>query len=102
MTVRSFMLVTGQELIASLEKTTGTGYTVKQPLVLHMMRAADGSVNVGFAQWSMIHDTSEIHLKESALLADPIPVIAEVEASYMSNVTGILVAPESTGRILMG
>lgn len=100
MTVCSFMLVTGQELIASLEKSTGTGYDVKQPLVLHLMRGADGAVNVGFAQWSMIHDQEVVHLKESALLADPIEVLAEVEASYLSNVTGILVPPTG-GRILM-
>lgn len=102
MSVRSFMLVTGQELIAELVKATGDGYNIKNPLVVHMMRAPDGVPSLGFAQWSMIHLDTEVSLLDSALLARPVAVLAEVEASYLTNVSGILVPPATTGRILMG
>lgn len=102
MTVKSFMLTTGQELIAKKVEDTGRGFKIKNPLVVHMMRGPEG-VNLGFAQWSMLHkEGTEIELLFSGLVADPVDVLDEVEASYLTNVSGILVPPATTGRILQG
>lgn len=101
--VCSFMLADGKELIAQLVSLTGTGYRVKDPLVVHMMRGKDGTPSLAFAQWSMIQKDGEVTLLSTGLLADPVDVIGEVESSYLSNVTGILVPPPATpGSILLG
>jgi hypothetical protein len=104
--VRSFMLCTGQELIAELVKATGTGYDIKNPLVVHLMRGPDGQPSLGFAPWSMLHKTGPgaiIPLFDHALLAAPVEVLNEVEASYLTNVSGILVPPAANGgKILLG
>lgn len=103
MSVKSFMLTTGQELIAQQVEVTGRGYKIKNPLVVHMMRGPDGKPQLGFAPWSMIHvEGTVIEMLITGLLADPVEVMAEVEASYLSNVSGILVPPATTGRILQG
>lgn len=100
--VKSFMLATGQELIAQQVEVTGLGYCIKQPLVVHMMRTQEG-VNVGFARWSMMHsEDAVIELFDHALLAKPVDVVAEIESSYLTNVSGILVPPTAPGRILQG
>lgn len=103
MSVKSFMLTTGQELIAQFVEVTGRGYKVKSPLVVHMMRGPDGAPQLGFAPWSMIHAEGQVvELLITGLLADPVDVMSEVEASYLSNVSGILVPPAPSGRILQG
>lgn len=103
MTVKSFMLATGQELIASLVTETGQGYMIKDPLIVHMMRGPDGKPQLGFAPWSMIHSESATsELFDHGLLCKPVDVLSEVEASYLSNVSGILVPPAPSGRILQG
>jgi hypothetical protein len=102
MTVMSFLLATGQELIAQLVEETGRGYKIKSPLVVHMMRAEDGP-RLGFARWSMIQsEDAQVHVLFSGLLADPVVVIEEVEASYLSSVSGILIPPKASGNILLG
>ena len=101
--VRSFMLCTGQELIAELVKGTGTGYDIKNPLVVHMMRGPDGQPSLGFAPWSMLHKEGQvISMFDHALSARPAEVLDEVEASYLTNVSGILVPPATNGKILLG
>lgn len=101
--VKSFKLTTGEELIANLIETTGRGYKIKNPLVVHMMRNETG-VNLGFGRWSMIHrEDAVVELLITGLAADPIDVLDEVEASYLTNVSGILVPPSPPpGRILQG
>lgn len=103
MEVRSFMLATGQEIIAELVQETGAGYKIKKPLAVHMMRGPDGAPALGLAQWSMVHHQDQvIELLDQGLLARPIKLMEEVEASYISNVSGILVPPTASGRILQG
>ena len=102
MDVKSFMLVTGQELIAQQVDITGRGYKIKNPLVVHMMRSENG-VNLGFAQWSMIHKPDVvIELLTGGLAADPVTVLEEVETRYLSNISGIMLPPSTAGRILQG
>lgn len=100
--VRSFMLVDGKELIADLIAPTSVGWQIKSPLVIHMMRGSDGGPSLAFAPWSMIHaDGQVVELLDSALMARPTEVLPEVEASYLSNTTGILVPPKGGGQILL-
>lgn len=100
-TVRSFMLVDGKELIAQLVENTGLGYKIKAPLVIHMMRGQDGP-SLGFAPWSMIQADAQIELFFGGLMTDPVPVLPEVEASYLTNVSGIFIPPTQASNILLG
>lgn len=100
MEVRSFKLISGQELIAGLLHETGTGYLVKDPLVVHVMRGPSGEGQLAFAEWSMIHRDREIELLDGALAARPARVLDDVEKSYLEQTTGVAL-PEA-GKILMG
>jgi hypothetical protein len=100
--VRSFMLADGKELIAQVIEATGRGYKIKAPLVIHMMRGPDGAPSLAFAPWSMIHLEGEtIELLYSGMMADPVAVLDQVEASYLTNVSGIFVPPAAS-NILLG
>lgn len=99
--VRSFMLATGQEMIAELVSATRDGYSVKNPLIAHMMRGPEGP-QLGFAPWSMLHADVEIIVRSAALLADPVEVEGPVATAYVENTTGIALPPQTGGQILMG
>jgi hypothetical protein len=100
--VRSFMLVDGKELIAQVLEETGLGYKIKSPLVIHMMRGPDGAPSLAFAPWSMIHLEGEtVELLDGAMMAKPVAVLDQVEASYLTNVSGIFVPP-AANNILLG
>jgi hypothetical protein len=102
MDVRSIKLSTGEEVVAVLVKETGMGYSIKNPLVVHMMKSPQGP-SLGFAQWSMIQAPDvEIELLNHAVMSVPVPVIEEVEASYLEQTTGIALPPKTTGQILHG
>jgi hypothetical protein len=93
------MLINGQELVAELDAITGQGYLIRRPLVVHVIRDARGEGALGFAPWSMVHEpSSPIELLDGALACKPAKLHAEVEQSYIHQVTGIAVPP--TGRIL--
>jgi hypothetical protein len=101
MDIRSFMLVTGQELVATLIEATGYGYRISKPLVLHVMNSPDGKGMLAFAKWSMIHADEEFHLLDHALLGKPVPVITEVEDSYLQNTSSLILA-KPNGSLLQG
>lgn len=102
MDVRSFKLQTGQELVAELVRETGTGYIVKNPLVLHAMNTPQGP-SLGFAPWSLIAETGiDIELLDGALCARPIPIIGDIASSYAEQVTGLVLPPSATGQFLRG
>jgi hypothetical protein len=101
MDIRSFMLTTGQELIANLVAATGTGYKVKNPLVIHMMRGADGQPTLGFSKWSLLHDEEEVELLDHALVARPVKILGEVSDSYIQQTTGLILATPSN-QLLRG
>ena len=102
MDVRSFMLSTGQELVANVLHVSDGVYTIKNPLIAHMMRAPDGSPQLGFAPWSMIHlDGEHIEILEHALLCKPVAIEDQVSQSYIQNTTG-LILPSMGGKLLQG
>lgn len=101
MDVRSFKLLTGEELIAKLVSPTGQGYIIETPLVVHVLRGPDGQGTLAFAPWSMVQkDDSQVELYDHALACKPVEVVGEVETSYISQVTGLSLPPN--GRILHG
>ena len=101
MNVRSFKLISGQELIATVVEGTVKGYKVKNPLVVHIMRGHTGQEQLAFSEWSMIHKEGEIvEILEHGLAAGAVSVIDEVEKSYLEQTTGVAL-PEA-GKILMG
>jgi hypothetical protein len=97
------MLRTGKELIADLVKVTGTGYVVKNPLVVHVLRGPDGQGSLAFAPWSMVHKAGqEVPLFDTALSCQPVEVIDEVADSYIQQTTGIIMSSRQMPSILMG
>lgn len=103
MLVHLFKLTTGVELVAELVKETGRGYVVRRPLQVHIMRAPDGSPSMGFAPWSMIiKEDQEIELYDHTLSCPPLELVEEVTSSYIQNVTGLLMPPQTGGSILHG
>ena len=102
MDVRSFMLSTGQELVANVLNVSDVVYTIKNPLIVHMMHGPDGKPQLGFAPWSMIHtDGQSIEILEHALLCRPVQIEDQVAQSYIQNTTG-LILPSMGGQILHG
>lgn len=103
MDVRSFMLKTGQELIAEFIRCTGAVYVIKNPLVAHMMPDGTGGVRLGFAPWSLIHKSDiEIMLNEHALLAGPIDLEQQVADSYIQQQTGLILPSGGGTQLLKG
>ena len=100
MNVMAFKLLTGEEIIAEVLASTGQGYKVTTPLVVHVVRDASGPA-LAFARWSFVQKDGEvIHLYEHSLAAAPVPVTDDVSDSYTSQVTG-LVLPKQ-GIVLQG
>jgi len=103
MDVRSFKLLTGEEIIAELLAETGTGCRICRPLAVMPMRGPDGATHIGFAQWSMVADfEEEFELPYSALATSPRKVIEQVSSSYTSQVTGLVLPDTVGGQILKG
>lgn len=93
MDIRSFKLLTGEELIGQLVKRGETRYTVKSPLVVHMMRSPEGP-SLAFAQWSMVQEQGiEVDLFVHALVGPPVQLLPEVIDSYLQHTTGLLLPP---------
>lgn len=102
MDVRSFMLTTGQELVAEFVDITGRGYKIRNPLVAHMMRGETG-VQLGFAPWSLLHkDDQIIELLTHSVLSEPVELEGEVASSYIQQQTGLILPPTGGTQLLHG
>ncbi len=103
MQVRSFILSNGQEIVANLVAEPFQGdYIVRNPLVVHMMRDAQGMPSLGFAPLSMIRrDNADVTIFKHALTSAPAEVEPDVEKSYVESTTGLSLPP-SQGNILLG
>jgi len=101
--IRSFKLVTQEELVAELVRETGTGYIIKNPLVVHVMRGPDGQGTLAFAQWSMIHKPgTEVELFDHGLIGRPVELIGEVADSYVQQTSSIILPKSAVSQILQG
>jgi len=100
MNVMAFKLLTGEEIIAELVESTGQGYKIKTPLVVHVVRDQGGPA-LAFARWSFVQKEGEvIHLYEHSIVSAPVEVTDDVSDTYTSQVTG-LVLPKQ-GIVLQG
>ncbi len=99
--IRSFKLTTGEELVADLVGVKGTGYIIRKPLVVHVMRGPDGQGALAFAQWSMVQAEDDIELFEHSLLARPVKLLEAVADSYIQQTSSILLPP-TPSQILKG
>jgi hypothetical protein len=103
MDIRSFKLTTGEELVAELIKMTSTGYVVKNPLVVHVMRGQDGQGALAFAQWSMVQQSdTQIEIFGHGLIAHPVELLDEVAKSYVQQTSSIIISPTAASQILRG
>lgn len=103
MNVRSFKLIGGMELVASVLQETGRGYMVTNPLVVHVARGPDGQGQLLFAQWSMVQNPDKpIEIFDSGLYGPPAEVLPEIEKSYAEQITGLALPTPPSGRILTG
>jgi hypothetical protein len=102
MDVRSFKLVNGQELIADLVAVTGRGYSVKNPLVLHVLKGQDGKEMLAFAKWSIVHKEGQpIELLDAALAAAPVAILDEISDSYIQQTSSLILPPSKAAQILL-
>ena len=100
--IKSFILCTGQEFVSEVLSEDESTYTVKRPLVVHVMRGADGAPTLAFAPLSMIQDSEEVKIYKCNLVHAPVPIMKEVSDSYIENTTGIALPKTSSGKILLG
>lgn len=102
--IRSFKLLTGEELVATLvrESFDPVVYIVTKPLVVHVMRGPDGQGALAFAQWSMVQaPDEEITLFGHALISEPVKLIDEVAKSYIQQTSSILLTSGATNQLLV-
>lgn len=103
MSIRSFKLMTGEELVAELLRETGTGYVIQNPLVVHVMRGPDGQGALAFAQWSMVQKPgAEIEIFDHGLVGKPVELVGEVADSYLQQTSSIILPKTAVSQILHG
>lgn len=103
MDVRTFPLVSGQELVVDLAFVHDQFIHVKSPMVFQTVRHPEtGQPMHGFGEWPalFIADGSVIQIPITAVLAMPMKPHEEVERSYIANVSG-LALPPATPKILL-
>lgn len=102
MDIKGFKLIGGPEFIAHVVQKTTTGYEVKHPLAIHMMKGPDGQGHLAFAPLMMVADPDEsVSIREAALCAEPFDPIPEIAQSYIEQTTGIALSAPPSGKILM-
>lgn len=103
MEVKFFKLTNGQEIITELVSLSGTGYMIRRPLLVQIVRNAEGNPVLGFMEWSMVGDMeTPFALYDTAIAAGPIDPLSEVARSYIEQMTGLIVPPQTGGQILHG
>jgi hypothetical protein len=104
MEVKSFLLQTGQEIIAEIvaHSSSDEKWTIHNPLAVHIMQGPDGKPQLGFAPISMIHKTDvDIVVHRTSLLLEPVEVEEAVASSYIQQQTGLIVAPTALGKQIL-
>lgn len=100
MSVSSFFVINGQEIVAEVVSEHDDCFIIKRPLAVHMMHGPNGQPQIGFAPLSMIRTDTDVTIYKHSIISPPHAVEAEVEASYIQNTTGIAIA--APGQILHG
>lgn len=103
MSVQTFVLSNGQEVVANVDHVGEDFIHVDDPLVLQqMIDPQTGRPLVGFAEWPALAQRGQtILVPISGLLSMPATPLEEVERSYISNTTGLSLPPAQP-KILLG
>ena len=95
--IQGIKLVTGEELVATVEAEHGSVYVIN-PLVLMVGTGPNGLV-VNFMPWTIIAN-GRIHIEPHGIVAR-YNVPKDVEDSYIQNTTGLQIV-STTPQILQG
>lgn len=95
--IKSFKMLDGTEVIAEILRTSlSEGWLVRRPLMIVPMQDGRGGVRIDFALWSMIANIDEeFMIYRHAVQRDPLSIDAEVEKSYLTNFSGLVIAPSA-------
>lgn len=105
MDVRTFPLVSGQELVVDLIHIDDRFIHVSTPMVFQTVRHPEtGQPIHGFGEWPALADPKQedtrIRIPIASVLCMPLKPHEEVERNYISNITG-LELPPATPKILL-
>lgn len=99
MDIRTFIMIGGVELVAEVTSTTDTGVWVKNPLrVLYNQHQNQMVVDFSLVTLALDEDVG-LHIRNTAMLADPFKPTEAIENSYRQQLSGIVV-PNTAPQIL--
>ena len=105
MDVRTFPLVSGQELVVDLSHIDDRFIHVATPMVFQTVRHPETGQPVhGFGEWPALANPEQddlVRIPIASVLAMPLKAHEEVERNYISNITG-LELPPAQPKILLG
>lgn len=98
--IKTLKLSTGEEVICKIEEIDEECgvYTISSPLTLGLMRGQNG-VGLGFAPWIFSTKSGQIELNVDQIVGLATPD-NEVEKAYLSEISGIQLAP--AGSLIQG
>ena len=89
MEVKSFKLVTGEEIVARVIDETKSEFTIDSPQVLQFQRVSQNQMGLAFVPWALSNpEISELILPRSSTVA-VYPPAADVEKQYLSQTSKI-------------
>ena len=90
MTLTLYRLTTGEDLVATKEKSDVEFTTLKKPFVLIPMRASDGKgMTLGFQPYLPYTRDESITIKTANIIAEATPA-PEIEDAYKKNTSSII------------
>jgi hypothetical protein len=94
--VKVFKMLTGEEVLAEVEKTkfgpTGeeVEYVLRRPHTLQFQPIGQGQIGLAFVPWALSNPSiSAITVPVSALLIPPFEADTKVETQYLEQTSGI-------------
>jgi len=98
MDVRTFPLVSGQELVVDLIHIDDKFIHVATPMVFQTVRHPEtGQPIHGFGEWPALADPKQdqdrVRIPIASVLCMPLKAHEEVERNYISNITGLELPP---------
>lgn len=92
-TVRSFKLITGEEVITRVEKETEEGYVFDRPMVVIMVPRHDGQgMGIQVMPYLMSNQDGTINVKYSSILGEIAPIDEGLEKEYIKQTSSIQMA----------
>lgn len=89
MEVKSFKLMTGEEIVARVMDETRTEFVVDSPQVLQFQRVSQNQMGLAFVPWALSNpEISDLQLSKSSIVA-VYPPASDVEKQYLSQTSKI-------------